>query len=145
MVEMRSEVKLTRKHLRSIFDQRLSEYNGLDIGDNNNGNSYCKTHTKRSRCVLEEGAVKNVAHCDMNKVNLGQYVESKAFGDNSKKRERFARLMGGAKHTDLHDKIEAAHHATLAASASTINNINKHLEEQFDAARMHKKSKGLGA
>lgn len=71
-------------------------------------------------------------------LDLGQYVHTKVFDGNSKKVEKFARLMGGAKGEPV------AHHNTFAPDSKTTQKITHELEEQFNQAIHHKGKKGLG-
>jgi hypothetical protein len=72
-------------------------------------------------------------------LDLGQYAHTEVFDGNTKKAEKFARLMGGAK-GEPHK-----HHTTFAADSSSVKKVVHEIEDQFTAALQHKGKKGLGS
>lgn len=84
-------------------------------------------------------------------VELGQYASTDAFNNNSEKRLKFARLMGGAKATTAASAessgsgAQAHTHNTHAKNSAEVRRMNESLESQFEAAMSHKGKKGLGA
>ncbi|KAH9598227.1 Small acidic protein-like domain [Trypanosoma melophagium] len=75
---------------------------------------------------------------NQDEIDLGQYANTDVFDGNTKKRTKFARLMGGGKH-------EGTHHNTFVADKGTLKSINGALEEQFNNALSRHGKKGLGA
>lgn len=81
-----------------------------------------------------------------NSLDLGQYASQKEglFGGNDAKKNKFARLMGGAK-ISREGGEGPTHHAIEGKTSQEINQINENLAKEFDFALHHKAKKGLGA
>ncbi|CUG89811.1 Hypothetical protein, putative [Bodo saltans] len=75
-------------------------------------------------------------------LDLGQYAHTKVFDGDSKKVEKFARLMGGK--SVVSTEGHHTQHNTFAADSKTTKRITHEIEEQFNAAMQHKGKKGLG-
>lgn len=75
-------------------------------------------------------------------LDLGQYAHTKVFDGDSKKVEKFARLMGGK--SVVSTEGHHTQHNTFAADSKTVKRITHEIEEQFNAAMQHKGKKGLG-
>lgn len=77
-------------------------------------------------------------------VDLGQYANTGVFEDNDKKKNKFARLMGGAK---KEARVEEGHkqHSTFALTQDKLKNVEGELEKEFEMGRTHHGKKGLGA
>jgi hypothetical protein len=75
-------------------------------------------------------------------LDLGQYAHTKVFDGDSKKVEKFARLMGGK--SVVATEGHHTQHNTFAPDSKTSKRITHEIEEQFNAAMQHKGKKGLG-
>ncbi|CBH18000.1 hypothetical protein, conserved [Trypanosoma brucei gambiense DAL972] len=93
---------------------------------------------KRERESKDDTGKAEKEESDNVSVDLGQYAKAHVFDDNAKKRDKFARLMGGRRN-------EGSHHNTFAPDKTTIKRINGELEEQFNNALVRSGRKGLGA
>lgn len=77
-------------------------------------------------------------------LDLGQYATSDMFDANEKKKNKFARLMGGGK-AHAGENGAPSKHDAVAAKQSVYEKMSKDLESQYDYGLHHKKGKGLGA
>lgn len=74
-------------------------------------------------------------------LDFGQYAHTDVFDGNSRKAEKFARLMGGAKTTD---NSPPTPHATFAPPPEIAKDISQQIGDQYNLALQHKGKRGLG-
>lgn len=105
-----------------------------------NNNEDVARDLKRARKLLHSHIPTAEANpvAEDHQLDLGQYAHTKVFEGDSKKVEKFARLMGGGKGE------AATHHNTFAPDSKTSERITHEIAEQFNAAVNHKGKKGLG-
>ncbi|KPI87351.1 hypothetical protein ABL78_3539 [Leptomonas seymouri] len=140
--ELQMHLKACRKALKSHKTTALAagECNAVPL--------------KRSRADNAEGEIATSSSAagvrgDKTKaVELGQYADTDAFGQNEEKRMKFARLMGGAKAAAAAGSGASgshSHHNTHAKSSAEVRRMNENLEREFESAMTHKGKRGLGA
>lgn len=141
-----SDRKRQRKHNGRSEDE--------DSDNNEKNKKVVKRETHRNETHNDDGNkdfISTESKCKTNdsSLDLGQYVNQKdaLFGGNDAKKNKFARLMGGAMPLKKGSSAggERSHHDTVGKTMQEINKMNEDLAKEYDFAVHHKSKKGLGA
>lgn len=155
--KMRNSAGASKEDAEMRIAGRKRERKGKEYSDEDASQDMIgeKDGAKEQQQWREKGSPENSStsiHSRKNRgedaLDLGQYVNQKdvLFGGNDAKKNKFARLMGGAKALKEGggDK-EFSHHDTVGKTSKEIKKINEDLEKEYDYAIHHKSKKGLGA